>query len=279
MDTSLETLAREMERRGKALAFTGSGISAESGIPTFRGEGGIWERYPPAVYGNLPGLFSAFLFRPARLARFFSEALTTFAGAEPNPAHHALAELERRGRLGAVITQNIDDLHERAGNGLVLKLHGDLYRFRCLSCRARRQVAREDLFYIMRTLGEMKPARRNLIRFTRTSLPACPRCGGRMRPDVVFFGESLPPEAASRALSEVSSCRVMLVVGTSGVVYPAASYPRIAKENGALLAEFGPEPTEITPLCDHFFRGRASETLPRLLARIPPRPSPSGPGG
>ena len=268
MEERLADLARLIAGSGTVAAFTGSGISAESGIPTFRGEGGIWERYPPSRYGNLPGLFSVFLLRPARLAGFAGEALSTFIRAEPNPAHRALAELEHRGRLQAVITQNIDDLHERAGSRVVLKLHGDLFRFRCVQCRARRNFTREDIRHLLDSLAGRKPTRRNLLGFFRTSLPGCPECGGRMRPDVVFFGESLPRDATVRASAEARSCRVMLVVGTSGAVYPAATFPRIAKGSGAVLAEFGPEPTAFTPICDFFFPGPASATLPRLVERI-----------
>lgn len=269
MEKRLADLARLIAGSGTVAAFTGSGISVESGIPTFRGEGGIWERYPPSRYGNLPGLFFVFLFRPARLSGFVAEALSTFIRAEPNPAHRALAELEHRGRLQAVITQNIDDLHERAGSRVVLKLHGDLFRFRCLKCRARRNLTREDIRYLLDSLAGRKPARRNLVGFFRTSLPGCTECGGRMRPDVVFFGESLPRDAAAQASEEARACRVMLVVGTSGVVYPAATFPRIAKGSGAVLAEFGPEPTALTPICDFFFPGPASTTLPRLLEHLP----------
>ena len=269
MDERLaDLLAERISGSQRVVAFSGAGISAESGIPTFRGEGGIWEQYSPALYGNIPGMLSVFLFRPSRLHRFFLEAISTFVRAEPNAGHHALAGIERRGHLRSVITQNVDDLHERSGHGRVIKLHGDLYRFRCLGCGTRAPLSREEGGGIGEALGRIRSTRRHLVRSFRQVVPACPSCGGRMRPDVVFFGESLPREDLSEAMEEARTCEIMLVIGTSGVVYPAASIPQVARENGALIAEVGTEPTAMTAKSDLFLKGPAGEVLPEIARRL-----------
>ena len=269
MQEALSALAGKIAASRKVIAFTGSGISAESGIPTFRGEGGLWDKYRPSLYGNIPGIFFVYLSRPFRLRQFGLEVISTFMQAEPNPAHRVLAELESLGHVRSVITQNIDDLHERAGSRRVVKLHGDLYRHRCMKCHTQRSVSNDDLQDILDTLQGVKPTRINLVRSFRNLLPPCSQCGGRMRPDVVFFGESLPQDDLALAMGEARICEVMLVVGTSGVVYPAASIPLIARQSGAVIAEFSCDPTGLTEICDYHFRGPASETLQNLLNLLP----------
>ncbi len=268
MEKTLECLAENISASQKVVAFSGAGFSAESGIPTFRGSGGLWERYHPSLYGTIPGLLTLFALRPSRLCSFISDALCTFSQAEPHSGHRALVELEHRGHLRSVITQNIDDLHERAGHRNVIKLHGDLYCFRCSRCGTRTSVSRGDL----RSWGEViqgrRPTRTHLVRCVRTLVPRCPSCSGTMRPDVVFFGESLPTEQLSRALVEARECELLLIIGTSGVVFPAASIPYVAKESGALIAEISTEPSAITSITDFFITGPAGRVLPELSMRV-----------
>jgi NAD-dependent deacetylase len=267
--------ARKLLENQPAAAFSGAGISAESGIPTFRGDDGIWKEYSPALYGNLPGLALAFIFRPQKLARFFLGVLNTFLDAEPNPGHEALGELSRKGLLGPVITQNIDNLHQRGGSPAVIEIHGSLTRWRCLRCGRRITLSREEFQGLREILSRPDTARMALIRLGQSRLPRCPQCRGRMRPDVVFFGEGLPRAEYNRAVDASMRCKLMLVLGTSGVVYPAASIPSIAKRGGAFIIEINPEPTAITRIADMFLPGPCGQVLPQLVkavARLEDRP-------
>ncbi len=242
----LEAFHGLLESSAYAVAFTGAGVSAESGIPTFRGNEGIWRKYPPALYGNLPGLALAFLFRKRRLARLASEVLTTLLDASPNPCHHALALLEREGPLRAVITQNVDDLHRAAGSIRVLELHGNAFRLRCSRCGLRMDVDRDKAREVREKLLKPDITRRGLLAALMEYAEACVSCGGRTRPDVVLFGESLPAETMNQAMEEASRCDLLLVLGTSSVVYPAAIIPRMALESGARLVEVNPQPSFVS---------------------------------
>jgi len=224
------------------IVFTGAGISAESGVPTFRGAGGLWERYRPEELATP----EAFAKDPALVWRWYRWRQEVVYRAEPNPGHRAIAELEALGVVKAVITQNVDGLHQRAGSRNVVELHGSLWRTRCMRCNA---MYRLD-----------KPA--------EETLPRCPRCGGLLRPDVVWFGESLPQDAWARAVELASRSDVVLVVGTSGVVYPAAYIPRIAKDRGAVVVEINVEESAVTPIADFFLRGKAGEVLPPLAEEV-----------
>lgn len=242
MEEYLSALRELIHASPYTVAFTGAGVSAESGIPTFRGDEGIWREYPPAIYGNLPGLALAFLFRPRRLAGLASGVLASLLQAQPNPCHRALAMLEGEGRLRAVITQNIDGLHQAAGSRLVLELHGNAFRLRCAGCGKRTEVERERALGVLESLRE-SGTRRRLLRALREYAAPCASCGGRTRPDVVLFGEGLPQGEFNRALEEASRCRLMLVLGTSAVVYPAALIPQAALEGGAKLVVVDPSRT------------------------------------
>ncbi|MDI6874766.1 SIR2 family NAD-dependent protein deacylase [Candidatus Solincola sp.] len=245
MEEYLSALGGLLDASPYTVAFTGAGVSAESGIPTFRGDEGIWKEYPPALYGNLLGLALAFLFRPRRLAGLASGILDTLLRARPNPCHRVLARLEEEGRLRAVITQNIDGLHQAAGSRQVLELHGNAFRLRCVRCGRRTEVERERAWGVLETLREAGNRRRLLKSMREYTLP-CGSCGGRTRPDVVLFGEGLPPAEFNRSLEEAGRCRLMLVLGTSAVVYPAAMIPRVALEGGARLVVVDPSRTALT---------------------------------
>ena len=250
------------------VAFTGAGISEESGIASFRGRGGLWDRYPPERFGTLRGLMAEFLLQPRRVAGFLHDILTSCLDAQPNPAHLALAQWEAEGMLGAIITQNIDTLHERAGCNKTIKLHGSIDRLRCMDCGYKQDLDETQLRGWVRDLSPERIGRRQLWRALQKILSACPYCGGRRRPDVVFFGDLLPQDAWMEAQQAASLCQVLLVIGTSGLVYPAADIPILAKKAGGILIEINPEPTPLTPLADLFLEGKAGQVMQELAEQV-----------
>ena len=246
MDAPSRELARILVSSRRIVAFTGAGISTESGIPDFRSPGGIWDRYAPID-------FKDFLGDPEARRETWRRALHTYPvvlAAEPNPAHYALLDLERRGKLSAVITQNIDGLHQKAGHAAdrVIELHGNAHGVRCLSCNER--YGREDVH-------------RRVVRGEEE--PDCGKCGGILKPTSVSFGEPMPAEEMRRAQTVASQCDLFLVVGSSLVVYPAANIPRYALQVGASLAIVNATSTPLDDLASVVLRGRAGELLPPLL--------------
>jgi len=241
--------AKILARARSAIAFTGAGISAESGVPTFRGSNGLWRRYRPEELATP----EAFKRDPALVWEFYRWRMRRILEARPNPAHYALAELERMGILKAVITQNVDDLHREAGTRNLIELHGNIFRVRCTSCGYRENLKES---------GRVRE-------FVESSdLPACPRCGSLLRPDVVWFGETLPRKALDEAFRLAENADAVVVVGTSGVVYPAAYIPHIVKEHGGRVIEVNVERSGITPIADVFLRGKAGEVLPKLVELV-----------
>ena len=222
------------------VALTGAGISVESGIPSFRDPGGFWTRYPPEDYAT----YSAFLRDPVKVWSMWQERIGLLQESKPNAGHIALAQLEREGFIRAVITQNVDNLHQQAGSRNVIEYHGNARRMVCLEC------------------GDVQPLTPEAI---QTLPPRC-SCGGLMKPGVVMFEEWIPPAAVEEADNLARRCGCMLVVGTSAQVYPAASLPHLAKERGAVIIEVNLEPSELTgALSDVFLEGTAGEILPRLV--------------
>lgn len=235
---------REAVQAGGIVAFTGAGVSAESGIPTYRGTGGFWTKYDPEKYASI----DYFRQDPSYYWSFFRDTrLELLRHPKPNPAHLALAELEARGQLRAVITQNIDGLHQAAGSKKVIELHGSSRSFHCLECRK------------AYTLEEVE------AELERHLPPRCADCNGILRPDIVFFGELLPDGAMTEAQGLALSASLLLVVGSSLVVYPAAQIPLLAKSCGARLAIINDEPTPADDLADWVLTGKAGEILPQLL--------------
>jgi len=227
----------------RVVAVTGAGVSVESGIPDFRSPGGLWAKYPPQEYATI----EAFYDDPDKVWELWYELAETLQDVRPNPAHLALAELEEMGRLGVVVTQNIDALHHAAGNTSVIEYHGRADTLHCIACHRRRPM---DLG--QRFLGA----------------PRC-ECGGYMKPDVVLFGELIPEKALHLADQLARNCGVMIIVGTSATVYPAAGLPYIARENGAFIIECNTEPTQFTrTITDIFLQGPAGTTLPRLVEKV-----------
>lgn len=220
------------------VALSGSGISAASGVPTFRGKDGLWENHRAQDLATS----DAFGRDPELVWRFYSWRRQLVRGCRPNRAHALLAEVERVVPEFTLITQNVDGLHQRAGNKNVIELHGSLWEMKCSQCGERWKDLAVPL--------EVFP-------------PSCPRCDSLARPDVVWFGEALNPEVLQLAWEASEAASTMLVVGTSALVQPAASLPLAAKRAGARLLEFNLERTPLTPQADQFLRGPASETLPR----------------
>ena len=247
---------------GGVVAFTGAGISAESGIPTFRDPGGVRERFDPSEFGTWDGLLRLAMSRPDALADFLSELRTAFSSARPGAAHQALALLEAEGILDAVITQNIDGLHQEAGNQDVLEIHGTFSRNLCIACGHRDAVTREEfLENLDRAVMGLRTA---FIASLSALLPHCSNCGGPARPDFVAFGEAL--QQFDRAEQLATGCRAMLVVGTSGEVFPAAHLPESASRAGATVVEVAVGGTYIG--ADLRLEGPAGEVLPRLVEAV-----------
>ncbi len=232
-----------LQRARRVVAFTGAGVSAESGVPTFRGAGGLWEgRRVEEVAAP-----EAFRADPLAVWRFYEERRRGVARVRPNPAHATLAAWQERFPQYTLATQNVDGLHQAAGSRGVLELHGSLWRVRCVACGRER----EELLVPLPQLP-----------------PACAVCGGMERPAVVWFGEFLPPDVMAAAQAAAESCEVLVVVGTSALVYPAAGLVSVAAEAGARVIAVNPEASALAHLADVTLRAPAGEALPLVNARL-----------
>ncbi|HZV49801.1 MAG TPA: NAD-dependent deacylase [Candidatus Dormibacteraeota bacterium] len=240
--------AAELTARARmGVAFTGAGVSAESGISTFRGRDGLWHRYDPYQVSSI----EAFLRDPGRYWSLAAERWRSYAAARPNPGHLALAALEAAGHLRGVVTQNTDGLHRDAGTRCLVELHGNGRRVRCLDC------------------GAIEDRAEVQARLERELPPRCGTCGGRhLKPEVVLFGEPLPARALMEAFELARGCDLMLVVGSSLQVYPAADVPSTAVERGVPLIVVNDEPTPVDVAATVVLRGRSGELLPRLEAEV-----------
>lgn len=260
----LERYFKNDFKRGKVVCLTGAGISKESGIPTFRGKGGLWEKYDPDIYANTDGLISTLREHPADLVDFIVDFYSLLLKARPNPAHLALAALERQNMLSAVITQNIDNLHREAGNRNVVELHGNSFRIRCQGCAKTLTLEKDRLKEMTDWLKRSRDSQIKILRVLSHYFPRCD-CGARFRIDIVLFGEMLPQAEVSAAYKYLGACSTLLIIGTSLTVYPAASLPRYAKEKGAKLIEINDEPSALSDRCDYKIIGRASDILTQIL--------------
>lgn len=248
----IEQVAQLVSEAKRIAVFTGAGVSTESGIPDFRSPGGIWERFDPDdfTYEKFTKDASARL----RMWQMLREGLLTEA--EPNPAHRAIAELDRLGKLECVITQNVDNLHQKAGvpGEKVFELHGSMQRAGCLQCGRRYPISavRERLL-----AGE--------------TAPDCEACHGILKPDAVFFGEQLPKEALDRATACSYRCDLFIVIGSSLVVYPAAYMPRYAVGSGAKLVIINLSPTPMDHEATVVINAKAGEVMPRVVTKVSER--------
>ncbi len=242
-------LAAVLADAERVVAFTGAGISTESGIPDFRSPGGIWNRYKPIDY-------QTFLSSDDGKREYWRRGRNTYAvirEARPNPAHLALAELERLGKLELLITQNIDGLHTVAGSSpeQTIELHGTAHRVYCMSCGA---TESRDAIAARLDAGE--------------AIPACRACGGTLRAATVAFGEPLPREPLRRAIEAARRCDLFLIIGSSLVVNPAAQLPQIAAESGAYIAILNQTPTPLDGLAQLVVRGAAGEVMARVMPEV-----------
>jgi NAD-dependent deacetylase len=225
----------------KVVFFTGAGISAESGVPTFRGENGIWKKFSAEELAN----FDAFLRNPELVWEWYQHRRTIINDTKPNAGHLAITQFEKYYKSVVVVTQNIDNLHRRAGNSTIYELHGNMEKNYCIDCKKR---------YNFGDLSEFKGA------------PRCD-CGGLIRPDIVWFGENLPDGEFDASETAVENCDIIFSIGTSGIVYPAAYLPINAHRLGKFLVEINPVQTELTGYCDEVFRYNSAEILPVILAK------------
>ncbi|HEV8308951.1 MAG TPA: NAD-dependent deacylase [Methylomirabilota bacterium] len=251
MDDLIKRAADLVATAGPVVVFTGAGVSTESGIPDFRGPGGLWTRHDPDDFS-----YQRFIGSEDGRRRYWAvgrELYATVRAARPNPAHHAITALDRLGLLDCVITQNIDDLHQRAGTptAKVIELHGNATRVRCLVCAA--ACTRDEIQERLET-GE--------------TVPACRACGGIVKPHTILFGEPMPIEETRLAEERARAAGCFLVVGSSLVVYPAAYMPVYAKEAGARLVIVNLMPTHLDHLADAVLPGKAGEVVPRLVEEV-----------
>ena len=248
----------------RVVASCGAGISAESGIPTFRDPGGVWEKLDPAEVGTAGGLIGTLTNNPENLIPFFMELLETFEKAEPNPAHLALGELERMGILSTVITQNIDNLHIEAGNTNVIEVHGNGFKLRCLSCDSVETLDRKTL--IRDTVEKAHQIKDYTLENIMALMPDCTACHSVTRPDVVMFGEAV--KDVPRAFQSARKCDVLLAIGTSGTVYPAAHLPFEAKEHGAMVIVINPNENAFATVSDVYIPMKAGDAMGEIIQRI-----------
>lgn len=256
-DHALEEARELLESAERILVLTGAGVSAESGVPTFRGPNGLWKNRRPEELAT-PQAFGA---DPRLVWEWYGSRRQRLGACRPNAAHRVLARLTLRNTRTRIVTQNVDGLHEQAleeawatddaappaGGAFPLALHGSVFRVRCVACALK------------------IPHRDPIDASNEASLPRCPDCRGLLRPDVVWFGEALDPLVLEGAFEAAESAQVCLVVGTSAVVQPAASIPLLTHRAGGVVVEVNPEPTPLSPIAQFRFRARAAEVVPRLL--------------
>jgi NAD-dependent deacetylase len=244
MELLIKESARIIRESKSTIAFTGAGISVESGIPPFRGENGLWNKYDPKVLD-----LSYFYANAEECWVYIREIFYDFfADASPNKAHEVLAEMEQRGMLKAVITQNIDNLHHEAGSQIVHEFHGNSKKLKCPRCAKKFDVSEIDL---------------------KTLPPRCTEDGEVLKPDFIFFGEGIPHEAYSNSFEAAEKAEVCLIIGSTGEVTPASFVPRTAKQSGATIIEINPDETTFTrQITDIHLKGKASEVLAKLATEL-----------
>ena len=237
-----EKLLERLKNAYTVGVLTGAGISAASGVPTFRGEDGLWKKFRPEELAN----FDAFVRNPELVWEWYNWRRELIKNIRPNLAHYALVDFEQIFPDFEIITQNVDNLHQLAGSQKIIELHGNIMRNKCSRCNRP-------------YTGDFDPEQK---------IPHCPECGGLIRPDVVWFGETLPEEAITRAQDLAMRSEVFFSIGTSATVEPAASLPYIAKGNGAFIVEINTEATPLTPAADAHLSGSADKILPELVISI-----------
>jgi len=244
MNNNIIRAAQDIIQSKNVSALTGAGISVESGIPPFRGKGGLWESFDPMEYAHI----QAFMQNPKKVWDVLLKAMKEVMDiAKPNNAHNGLAQLEKWGYLQTIITQNVDGLHQMAGNTDVIEYHGSFARNYCMECHTNYSISEIVL---------------------DSTPPKC-QCGGIIRPDCVFFGEEIPYDNIIRSFEVAQSCDIMLVIGTSAIVQPAAMIPEYAREAGVKIIEINPETTPLTGrVSDYLLKGPAGDIMKQLIDEI-----------
>ncbi|MEW5807280.1 MAG: NAD-dependent deacylase [Acidobacteriota bacterium] len=234
-----ENLKRFADADKKVCVLTGAGVSRESGIPTFRGKDGLWRNYDATQLATP----EAFAYDPVLVWEWYNWRRGLIKPISPNPGHIAISRMENHYKDFTLITQNVDGLHAKAGNKKILELHGNIWQVRCV----KEGTMSENFDYPLDPIP-----------------PKC-SCGAMLRPNVVWFGEALNQEILSEAFQKASKCDLFLIVGTSGIVYPAASIPYEAKSSGVFIVDVNPEPSNLTHIADEFIQGPSGEALPQFL--------------
>jgi NAD-dependent deacetylase len=250
MDAKIDQVAQMISSAKRVVVFTGAGVSTESGIPDFRSPGGLWTKYDPDDF-----TIDKFLGSSATRKKMWQGLREggLMENAKPNPAHYAIVELEKMRKLSALVTQNVDNLHQKAGSNpaLIRELHGNMQMLVCLDCHAHYPID-----YIKKTSP------------SDDYVPMCEYCRGILKPDVIFFGEALPHETLTQATRDAEKCDLMIVIGSSLVVYPAAYIPIYAKQAGASLVIINIGPTEQDHDADVLINASAGETMTKILTRL-----------
>lgn len=241
MQADIEMVKALIDGGKRVVVITGAGISAESGVPTFRGRDGLWKSHKPEDLARA----DAFSMNPELVWEFYNWRRELIGKCDPNPAHLALAEMERYLPNFLLITQNVDGLHAQAGSQKLIEMHGSLWQVKCMAC----SYTRED-------------------RSELPTLPECPTCGHTLRPGVVWFGEPLMPGVLKIAIAQVSAADVFISIGTSNLVQPAASFYQLAKDHGAITVEINLDPTPNTGFMDFALHGKAGTILPELVTGL-----------
>ncbi|KAI5057906.1 hypothetical protein GOP47_0027921 [Adiantum capillus-veneris] len=259
----IDKFSAVLSKASKVTVLTGAGISAESGIPTFRGEGGLWRSWSATELAT-PEAFAA---DPSLVWEFYHYRRVVVSKCKPNLGHYAIAALEQRckqdGKVFTLLTQNIDGLHQKAGSAAV-ELHGSLWKTCCLTCKDVNENLDMPICPALEGKGAPDVNEKD-ARIPNIQLPHCKKCNGLLRPRVVWFGESLFPDIIKQAYDSLHHCDLLLVIGTSAVVQPAAGFAPIVKGGGGDVAEFNLEDTPISRACSFKFQGKSGETLLRAL--------------
>jgi len=233
-----ESVSKKLKESKKIVFVTGAGISQESGIPTFRGKDGLWKKYDPMKLATI----DAFYDDPKLVWEWYQDRRKNILNAKPNPGHGAIVNLEKYTSV-SVLTQNIDGLHQRAGSSKVFELHGSIIKIKCTECDFKDEITTNF-----------------------SQIPPLCKCGNILRPDVVWFGEPLPQDVWTKAITEASSCDIMVVVGTSLAVSPSNTLPIYAKQNNAFLIEVNPENSEMSNIMDLSIKSTAANALPKMIS-------------